>query len=447
MGLSEIVSVSISLSGANPTFANFGAGLFAAYHTQYTDRVRLYTSEAAVATDFPATSNTSTCLLVQQAAAEFFGANPSPSQFLVGRRALAGTCTYTLTALDSTAGDLISFSLEGKLISTTAGASTSATAAAINLAITSSTITASVTCAQVGPVITATATTAGHVLRWQNWNINQVDLENTTLDPGIATDMAAILNASIALGGFYGVTLDSQSDAEVKALASWVNTATLKELFFDSGDTSITSNTTTDLFSVLKSDGYARCVPLYNGNDTWSFAGVAFMAVSLVNTPGSYTLDLKELVGVTPDNLTDSIATIIQNKNGNIYRTLAGLELTTKGTNSNGGYEDTQRFTDWLTNTMQIRLLALLAGVKKLPYTDKGVRTVGACIGGVLQDGIRVGGLSDDPDEAPVVNLPLPVSGIAASYITARNLPNVTFQATLAGAIQSIPIVGTLIGA
>ena len=446
MGLSEIVSVSISLSGANPTFANFGFGMFVAYHTQYTDRVRLYTSEAGVAADFPATSNTSTCLLIQQAASEFFGASPSPQNFLVGRRALGGTATWTLTALDNTLGDKISFSLEGVVISTTAGASTTATAAAINTAIVSSTLS-TVTTSVTGAVITVTSASLGHVIRWQNWNISQVDLENTTADPGVATDMVAINNAAAALGGFYGVSIDSQSKAEIEALAVWTQAATLKELFFDSSDTSITSNTTTDLFTVLKGDGYARVVPMYNGNDTWSYAGVALMAVSLVNTPGSYTLDLKELVGVTPDTLTDSIATIIQNKNGNIYRTLANLPLTTKGTNCNGGYEDTQRFTDWLTNTMQIRLVALLAGVKKLPYTDKGVRAVGACIKGVLTDGIRMGGLSDDPDEAPVVNLPLPVSGIAQSYISTRALPNVTFQATLAGAIQDIPIVGTLIGA
>ena len=409
MGLAEIVSVSISLSGANPTFQNFGAGLFAAYHTQYTDRVRTYTSLAGVAVDFSTTST------VYFAASQFFGANPSPTTFLVGRRALAGTATWTITALDSTVGDLITFNLEGKLISTTAGASASATAALINTAITSASISALATFAQVGAVITGTAAVPGHCIRFQNWNINQIDLENTTADPGIATDMIAINNAAYANGnsGFYGVSLDSQSDAEVKALAVWATAANLKELFFDSSDTSITSTTTTDLFSVLKGDSYSRVVPLYNGNDTWSYAGVALMAVSLVNTPGSYTLDLKELVGVTPDSLTDTVATNIQNKNGNIYRTMANLNLVTKGTNSNGGFEDTQRFTDWLTNTMQIRLVALLAGVKKLPYTDKGVRTVGAAINGVLVDGIRMGGLSDDPDEAPVVNLPLPVSSIA----------------------------------
>lgn len=441
MGLAEIVSVSISLSGANPTFANFGAGLFAAYHNVYTDRVRTYTSLAGVVADFSTTST------VYTAASRYFGANPSPTTFLVGRRALPPTTVWTLTALDATVGDLVTFSLEGKLISTTAGVSGSATAALINSAITAASLSAIVTANQVGAVITVTSTTAGHVQRWQNWDINKIDLENTTPDPGIATDMIAINNAAYANGnsGFYGVALDSQSPAEVEGLAVWATAASLKELFFDASDTSITSTTTTDLFSVLKGLSYSRVVPLYNGNDTWAYGGVALMAVSMVNTPGSYALDLKPLVGVLPDSMTDTVATNIQNKNGNIYRTLANLNLTTKGTNSNGGFEDTQRFTDWLTNTMQVRLVALLAGVKKLPYTVKGIRVVGASIQGVLTDGIRMGGLSDDPTQAPVVNLPV-FSSIAASFITARNLPNVTFQARLAGAIQNIPIVGTLIG-
>lgn len=436
MGVEEIISVQISLSGANPTAANFGNGLFAAYHNAYTDRVRSYNSIAAVAVDFSTTST------VYAAASKFFAASPSPTTFKVGRRALAPTCVLALTILDATAGDTVSFTLEGKTITATASTTTALTATAVQAAIVSATLS-TVSSTVSASVVTVTAASSGHVIRLAGWSRTQIDVENTTTDPGIQTDLNAI---ALADGDFYGFALDSQSKAELAQAAAWAEANKLKELFLDCSDGSIASTTTTDLFSSLKTSAYHKSIPLFNGQDTWAYSGVGLMAVALVNTPGSYTLDCKTIAGVTPDKLTDTEASNIQGKNGNVYRAILGLNLVTKGTNANGGFEDTERFKDWLTNTMQVRLLALLASVKKLPYTNKGVRAVGTVVLGTLQDGIRVNGISDDPDLAPTVQLPLPVSSISQTNITARNLPNVTFSATLAGAIQFIPIVGTLVG-
>lgn len=434
MGISEIVALTISLSSVNPTRQSFGNGLIAAYTTAFTDRVRTYSSLPAVAVDFP-----STTAPAYLAATEFFGANPSPTTFKVGRRALGFLQTWTLGVLDTTA-EQVSLGIEGKTVSFTANASTVTGAANLAAAITSATISGISATNNATSVVTVSCATTGHVVGFTGWDRTKLQLKNTTPDPGIQTDLTAI---ALADPQFYGFVLDSQSAAELAQAATWSEANAYKELFYDSCDWDCLSTTTTSIGDTLKAAGRTKSFGVTNEQNSLAYSSAAAMAQSLVNDPGSYTMDLKTLAGITPDSLTDTEATNAQNKNMNVYRTIAGLNVLTYGTNASGDYEDVERFKDWLTNEIQIRVLAALAGAKKIPYTNKGIRAIGAVIQGALNDGVRVGGLSDDPAEAPFVTLPK-VEDISSTVISTRNLPNVTFTAVLAGAIQKVTIQGTL---
>lgn len=437
MGISEIVNVSINLTSVNPTRASFGNGLIAAYTTAFTDRVRTYLSLPAVAVDFPATTAP-----VYLAAQEFFAANPSPTTFKVGRRALGFLQTWTLGMLDATAGDTVALTIDGKAVSCTASASTVTGAANLAGAITSATITGISATNSGGSVVTMSCATTGHVVGISGWDRTKVQLKNTTPDPGVQTDLNAIV---LADPNFYGFVLDSQGAAELAQAASWAESNVFKELFYDSCDWDCVSTTTTDIGSTLKAAARTKSFGLFNGQNSIAYPSAAAMAQSLVNDPGSYTMDLKTLSGITPDNLTDTESGNAQGKNLNVYRSIAGVNVLTYGTNASGAFEDTIRFKDWLVNEIQVRVLACLAGAKKIPYTNKGARTIGAVIQGALNDGVRVGGITDDPTQAPFVTLP-DVTTLSGTIITTRNLPNVTFTAVLAGAIQKTTIQGTLTG-
>ena len=58
-----------------------------------------------------------------------------------------------------------------------------------------------------------------------------------------------------------------------------------------------------------------------------------------------------------------------------------------------------------------------------------------------LQAGVGVGGLSATP--APFVSVPL-VASLSVATVSTRNLPKVSFSATLAGAINSVTITGVV---
>lgn len=441
MGASEIVNVSISLTNVNPSREAFGTGMFVAYHTANADLVRSYSDLPSVAVDFPSTTGT-----VYQAAAQFFGDNPAPSVLKIGRRTHTSLQLLTLNCL-TTDSSLVKFTVQGKAISCTSSTTTALSATAIAAAVLSATITGASSTVS-GSAVLITSTTAGNILQFSGWNRAQLDPELTTTT---ASNLTADLNAILAADpDFYGVAVDSQTDNEIIEGAAWARTNSLKEFFFDTIDGTCASTSTGNLLATLKGTTEKKTCGLVQAVSTTAWSGVALMAQSLVSDPGSYTLDMRTLPGVSTDNWNSTESANIVANNGNMYRTLAGENVVTFGTNIDGSFEDDRRFIDWLQQEIQTRLIALFASAsaakRKVPYTTKGIRLVASVIQGALVDGVRVGGFSDDPDLAPYVIVPK-ITDIAASYLTARNLPNVKFVGTLAGAIQKVTVVGTVGGA
>lgn len=144
---------------------------------------------------------------------------------------------------------------------------------------------------------------------------------------------------------------------------------------------------------------------------------------------------------MTTDVLSSGKVTAVLNKRGNVYTSVAGVSVTQFGKTFANEWIDTTRFIDWLRSELQIRVYALLINNQKIPYTDLGVDMIKSVIKAVLADGIRAGGLAADP--APEVSAPA-VADVDSITKGDRILPDVTFTATLAGAIHTLEIDGTL---
>ena len=103
---------------------------------------------------------------------------------------------------------------------------------------------------------------------------------------------------------------------------------------------------------------------------------------------------------------------------------------------------DVIRFIDWLRAQMQERVaLLIIANGGKLPYTDASVGLVKGELRAVLNEGIRRGGLSPD---VPATIIAPKVADVSTADRNARRLPDVTFNARLAGAIHKVLISGTV---
>jgi hypothetical protein len=99
------------------------------------------------------------------------------------------------------------------------------------------------------------------------------------------------------------------------------------------------------------------------------------------------------------------------------------------------------RGTDWLAARIQERVYTLLLNNDKLPYTDAGIQAVRGEILAQLDQGIARDFIAADPK--PTCTVPL-ASAVSAADKGTRTLNDVTFRATLAGAIHKVAIEGEL---
>lgn len=433
MPLSDIVSVQISATADQPTREGFGTPLIASYHSVFSNRVEEYGSLSEITgAGFSVSSPTYKC------ASAIFSQSPRPPSIKVGRRALAYTQTVHLTCTDATQGNVYNLKIGGQAVTRTVPGSSSTTAEATAIATLINALSISgLTCTSSLAVITLSMT-AGLLVDVVP-DPTKMTLAELTADPGIATDMAAIIAED---NDWYCLLLDNQGDAEVEAAAAWVE-SNGKLFLFNSSDSAIATSATNDLFSTLKGSAYTHTAGLFAATQLLCYSAAAWAGKMLPQAPGSENWDFKTLAGIPADNLTTGQIHDVEGKLGSVYTPLSGLNLTQSGNGNvfSGEWLDIIRGIDWIVNEMQVNVLGLLANNQKIPFTDPGIAAIQSTMAGVLQEAIDVGFIASLPKY--VINVPLAAS-VDSIDKGNRHLPGVTFTAPLAGAINSVAIAGTL---
>lgn len=434
MALEDIVSVVITAQTATPTRPGFGTPLIAAYHTRWTsDLVREYSKPAEMTDDgFLTTDPAYLC------AQKIFSQSPRPRKIKIGRRTRAYTQTIRLTPTITTEGYVYSITVGGLEATYTvlAAATVAIICTGLTTAINALANTALHTATDDTTHVTFT-TPAGTLVNLEDWT-SGLTLEDLTLDPGIALDIADIVAED---DDWYGFLMDSNSQAEVVAAAADMETRIKLFVYNTSDSECFDPSDLNDVFSTLKTSNYARSVGLFSASNLLSYAGAAWMGNRFPFDPGSDTWAFKTLRGIETDSLSSGKVNAILNKRGNVYTEIAGLSVTQFGKSASGEWADVTRFIDWLRSEIQIRVFALLVNNQKIPYTDLGIDMVKSVILGALQAGVTAGGLAANP--APEVTAPAAAEVDPTTKAT-RLLPDVHFTGTLAGAIHTLEIDGIL---
>ena len=298
---------------------------------------------------------------------------------------------------------------------------------------------------------------------WAANGFSSQHLQDITADPGITADLTAMQKANNA--AWYGFTLDSNSQLEVEAAAAWAEATGVggKVFFTNSSDWQNTqTSVTNDVFSELQLDSYNRTWCVQSDQQLLCYAGGAMLSQALAMNPGSYTLAYKTLPGVPADSdttLSEAQAMALNSmtaatpgpgaKAGNYYKTTAGQNWVFPGTCPSGRFMDLTIGIDWLQTRMQAAVLAVIAGLPKLPYTDFGIGQIGDAIQGVL----RLGStptygliLPDGQDPARPIKVTVPTAAsLTSAQRASRNVPGVSFSAGLQGAIETTTVQGTLV--
>lgn len=443
MGLSDIVSLTITRDSATISRAGFGTPLILSATADWTERVRSYTDLAGVIADFPDTTGAE-----YLAASAMFAQSPRPKTIKIGRSALPPTQKYVITvsAVRNSFDYVVDVVGDGVTSSTATGTSDAsatndeiadALVTALN-AVVGKNYTAVATGAGGSHVVTVTATAAGDWFSLEVADPTALSVEQTHADPGVATDLAAI---ALADNDWYCLQTNYNSPAYVHAAEAWVETQA-KIYVYDVNETEAITTVVgnADTLDALHTSAYARSSGWYHPSPA-NMLAAALMGRLLSLDPGAETWNLKTLAGVDPVALTATHEVNLRARNANSYRTIAGLNVTFDGKVGSGEFIDVERGLDWLTDDMTKAVFGAMAGANKVPYTNAGIALVEAQIRGSLKRAVARGVLADYPK--PAVTVP-DVADVSTVDKAARLLPDVKFSATLAGAIHKVEINGTV---
>lgn len=268
-------------------------------------------------------------------------------------------------------------------------------------------------------------------------------LEDRTSDPGLASDLTAIRAED---DDWYCALLDSNSSAEILALAAIIEPLTPKKILVaQSADIAVLDpDSITDVAYLTADRDYFRThVSFHPGiatADSWIAA--ALVGNALAYDPGSVTWVNRELVGVSSWGPTSADRTALLAKNCGSIETVAGRKVTFGGKVGGGEWLDIIHGLDWLHARIGERIFGLLASAAdaKIGFTDKGIARVHAELRAQLTEASAAPSnlLATWSTTVPTA------ASLSSSQRATRVLPNVTFIATVQGAIHAVNVAGTV---
>jgi hypothetical protein len=239
---------------------------------------------------------------------------------------------------------------------------------------------------------------------------------------------------------FYGLLLANNNPQDILDTATWVED---KPLLFGADITEENASKASeknDVGSILKEKQFKRTFLVYQSKSD-AYVAAAAMGEILPYNPGSSIWAFKTLTGVTPLSLKTSQEMALEKKHINRYSSLNDIGIFYPGVVSCGEWIDKIQGADWLKIRIQERLFALQLKNKKIPYTEKGIDLVRCELLAQMDQAVLLGILKEDPK--PEIILPK-VKDIDQMARKNRILPDVRFNAFLAGAIQTFQIDGTI---
>lgn len=443
MSLTEIVSVSITSDTVGVTRPGYGKALLLSYNAAFAERSRSYGSLAEVAVDFPSTTGPE--YLFAQA---YFSQSPKPEQLMIGRGALKPTQVYTLTPVVQNTHEYV-LRLKGDGATSTEVSFTS-DGTATDVEICTGLVTAinavvgkNFTAANGGGtlgVLTITANAAGEWFSVEvdaiaDWTTNS----QTHVDPGVATDLAAI---ELYDASWYALATVYNSKAYTGAAAAWVE-SNKKLYLFDVADLvpiTVAVASADDALEDIFDLAYARSSGWYHHDPASMLAGAVY-GKCLPFDPGEETWALQPLSAIAASPLTTTHKNNLKARRANWYSTYGGIGVTTQGKvpSTAKGYIDVVRSLDWVESEMSADIFATLAAVAKIPFTNAGIAMIENRVRGVMERAEAAGIF------APGWTVTVPdVADVSAADKADRILPDVKFSATLAGAVHSVEVAGVI---
>lgn len=442
--IEDIVVVNITRETAKVTRVGFGTALILGIHTNFAEDSREYTSQEGVLVDFLATEEEAI------ASAKYFSQELKPEKVIIGKRAanvaksevvtidnIQNTVTYTVT-LNGIAFDFLSSG------AATDDEITLGLVTAINLG--SEPVTAT---DNVDGTFDLDADVAGEdftaVLSDDGTGLGMSGVV-AVANVNVATELADLIQAGVT-DWYFLINTRRATEAEqlqdIEESANFIEALSAPKQFFAAIDqASILTAVSTDICSILQALSLDRSNVMYS-TDQANYPEAAWIGDGAPHDAGSRTWKFKNLVGITPDQFTDSELVNMKAKNANFYETVAGQNvITSEAVVAGGEFIDVIRGSDELQVRIAEDIFTQLINAEKIPFTTDGISAIEATLRSRLQRSVNSGFLSNDPDAITVVVPKL--ADIDPADKAVRFLDGLEFSAVLAGAVHKVQIDGTL---
>lgn len=373
--LSNIVQLTVEVSPTPATPNTFNIGLIVGPSTviPVTTRTVEYANTAAMLTGGWQGTEPE-----YNAAEVYFEQTPTPTKVVIGRQgsvttelatALTSGTAYTSLSVQALTEDIPS----GTTITIGTGATTQTATTSADSPVGSTTI----------DVTSFTANAAYAV--------------GTVVTGQAETLLEAVTACRTANNDWYGVYVIGTADADIEAIAQYIESAIpVSAFFYDTSDSAVTVGTPGNVMETLQSNKYSRSLGIWS---TSQYAGAGVMGEAMGLNTGlansAYTLAYKSLVGVTPEVFTGSAPSTILGYNGNIYTNYGSTyNLLVQGTMADGTPFDQKINIDQISSDLQTAAMNALTTNAKIPQTDAGVTQLVNALSGACETAKKRGAIA-----------------------------------------------------
>lgn len=259
---------------------------------------------------------------------------------------------------------------------------------------------------------------------------------------GAGTYVEALNAAILVNNDWYGVAIASRTKADILLVAAWTESR-VKIFGACSAEAGVlVPGTTDDVASTLQDSSYERTFYIWHSQAATCFPEGALMGAQFPKIAGASTYVYKTLAGIPVDNLTTTQENSALAKNASVYVNIGGINMTEGGKVMSGEWIDVITGIDDLVIDQRSRVFGKLVNSEKVDFTNAGITKIVGAVRESLRRSVNNSVLAEDP--AFTVTAPL-ASEVSAQNKGNRTLPDVKWQATLAGAIQKVLIAGTIV--
>ena len=434
--IEDIVDVSITYGDRPISTTSFDIPLLLVTHNLWDDRIQIYTdADELLDAGFVAGSP------AYKMASDLFSGIKKPRQVVVGRRELTDY-RLVFTVANSTAYTISLFVNTGSATYTKTFTYTSdsdATASEISAGL-AALIEAD---ADINASVAASDSTGTLVIAPQSngrltvgASTSNISISSTSPET-VATAIAAVEDEN---DEWFFIISPSHTSVDILALSEYA--AANKKIYFTSSqEAAIFTSSTADIGSQLNAFQYDTTMTAahHKADTEWPEAAALGSVCSAI--PGLGHLYAKTLVGAPIDTaLTTTEATFAQGKKTNIYPKIGGVGWFKDGVMSSGRYFDVIHGAFWLEARLQEDIFGEIKRMsdlsKRIPYTQEGVEQIKNVMMKRLEEAVRNGFLASYEIFPPLVD------DISTNDKANRFLPDIPFEAVLAGGIYTVKING-----